>query len=380
MKVMLVSHFAPDHQESMLRFSRLLTQHLPDAGIEPILVAPQRRLTRLIPNYRYAGWQKYVGYLDKFALFPIELRRAIAHHQPAVVHLLDHAHSGYASAAGSIPVVLTCHDLLQIRAAAGEIPQQPLSPSGRKFQDWIRHHIATVPNIVCVSKKTRDDLNRLIPRQGGRTEVIYNGLSYPYSPLPMPLARKRVSSLWSLPEGKNPGRFYLNVGGGQWYKNRPGLLHIFAGLFRAQPDLNFVMVGKPLSTADAALASRLGLTSALRHFSNLPSKDLAALYQLSEGLIFPSWEEGFGWPIAEAQACGCPVFTSDRAPMTEVGGDAAVYFNPAAPDEAVAQILAAQSNRGTMSARGILYAANWDPKHMIDAYAALYRSLANVNS
>ena len=45
-------------------------------------------------------------------------------------------------------------------------------------------------------------------------------------------------------------------------------------------------------------------------------------------LLFPSLQEGFGWPIAEALACGCPVVTSSKPPMTDVGGDAALYISP----------------------------------------------------
>ena len=66
--------------------------------------------------------------------------------------------------------------------------------------------------------------------------------------------------------------------------------------------------------------------------------NLQALYSLATALLYPSWQEGFGWPIIEAQSCGCPVFTSNRAPMTEVASTAAVYFNPHDPVQAAAII------------------------------------------
>jgi glycosyltransferase involved in cell wall biosynthesis len=55
-------------------------------------------------------------------------------------------------------------------------------------------------------------------------------------------------------------------------------------------------------------------------------EQVCAAYSLATVMIFPSLDEGFGWPIAEAQACGCPVITTGEAPMTEVGGDAAFYI------------------------------------------------------
>lgn len=378
MKVFLVTNYAPDCQESMLRFGRMLAEGLPAHGIEPILIAPIPRMARLVA-YRYAGWPKYLGYADKFMLFPRHLQREIARQRPALVHVLDHANSAYAADSGSVPVLVTCHDLLQIRAARGEIPQQQPGWSGRIFQRWILRQLSRAKAIACVSQKTREDLHRLSPATPSRTHLIPNGLNHPYAPVPRETARLRLQSLPGADLTGMAGGFYLNVGGGQWYKNRSGLLKIFSGLRRQiNPPPALVMVGKPLSPADAALAADLGLTAHLRHFSNLSNDSLAALYSLAQGMIFPSWDEGFGWPIAEAQACGCPVFTSNRPPMTEVGGDAAVYFDPADPADAVSRIVSAQSERAALRTRGLARSKLWAAENMLAEYAALYCRLAGV--
>ncbi|HEY4247233.1 MAG TPA: glycosyltransferase family 1 protein [Lacunisphaera sp.] len=377
MKVLLVTNYGPDRQESMLRFGRMLAEGLPSLGIQPIVIAPRARLTKLTPRYRYAGWPKYLGYIDKFFLFPHFLRHEIRRHRPDVVHIIDHANSVYASAAGERPVVATCHDLMQIRAARGEIPQQRLGWSGRLFQRWILRHIARVRDLVYISRKTGDDLHRLVSREQDYTHLIHVGLNYPYAKVPAATAAQRLNMLAAADGLGDKNEFYLNVGGGQWYKNRPGLLRIFAELRRQQtPAPLLVMIGKPLSAADAALASELGIAEHVRHFSNVSNEDLAAFYTLARGLIFPSWEEGFGWPIAEAQACGCPVFTSNRAPMTEVGGPAAVYFDPGDPVEAAGRILAARGEEAALRARGLLRAERWTARRMLGSYAELYRSLA----
>jgi glycosyltransferase involved in cell wall biosynthesis len=377
MKVLHVTNYGPDRQESMQRFGRMLAEGLPALGIESIVIAPLPRLTKLTPDYRYAGWPKYLGYVDKFFLFPRFLRREIRRHRPDVVHIIDHANSVYARAAGKRPVIATCHDLMQIRAARGEIPQQHLGWSGRMFQRWILRQIAQVKDLVYVSRKTGDDLHRLIPRERHRMHLIHVGLNYPYAKVPAEMAAQRIDALSPNAGLGNKNEFYLNVGGGQWYKNRPGLLKIFAELRRQQsPPPLLVMIGKPLSSADAALAVELGVADHVRHFSNVSNEDLAAFYSVARGLIFPSWEEGFGWPIAEAQACGCPVFTSNRAPMTEVGGPAAVYFDPANPVEAASRILAARKEEAALRARGFLRAERWTARRMLGNYAKLYRTLA----
>lgn len=378
MKVLLVANYPPDRQESMLRFGRMLAEGLPAHGVEPIVVAPVQRAAGLT-SYRYSGGPKYLGYVDKFILFPRQLRREILRHRPTVIHVLDHANSAYVRVARNVPVLITCHDLLQIRAARGEVPHQRLGWSGRKFQQWILSHIARVNAIACVSQKTCEDLHRLIPATITRTQVIPNGLNYPYAPVPDEVAAQRLQSVARGGLAREEGGFYLNVGGGQWYKNRPGLLKIFAGLRRElNPPPVLVMVGKPLSPSDAALATGLGVATHIRYFSDLSNENLTALYSLARGLIFPSWEEGFGWPIAEAQACGCPVFTSNREPMTEVGGDAAVYFNPADPTEAVAKIVSTKSGHDILRTRGLTRSEQWAAKHMLASYAALYRELARI--
>jgi glycosyltransferase involved in cell wall biosynthesis len=67
---------------------------------------------------------------------------------------------------------------------------------------------------------------------------------------------------------------------------------------------------------------------------NISSSELMELYCNASALLFPSLEEGFGWPLLEAQACGCLVVTTGRPPMTEIAGDAAIYIDPSEPQKA----------------------------------------------
>ena len=64
----------------------------------------------------------------------------------------------------------------------------------------------------------------------------------------------------------------------------------------------------------------------VRFVQGINNHVLQAAYSLARAFIFPSLAEGFGWPIIEAQACGCPVITTDAAPMNEIGGVAATYI------------------------------------------------------
>jgi glycosyltransferase involved in cell wall biosynthesis len=306
-----------------------------------------------------------------------------------VVHIADHSNSCYARATGAVPTLVTCHDLLPLRLARGEFAAlgHGLGRGGRALQRWILKHLAAVPHLACVSHKTAADLQRLAPRPAARLHVIPNGLNYPFTPLPPEEARARLLALPGAAAWLDrPGGYYLHVGGAQWYKNRPGLLRIHAELIRqsapaapaAPPAL--VLVGAPLDPTDQALLVQLGLAPHFYRLQDVPSATLPALYRLAHGLIFPSLEEGFGWPPAEAQACACPVFTSNRAPLTEVGGEAAVYFDPTDAAAAAHAILAAAPRADALRQLGLARALGWAPETMLAAYTSLYRSMVSTPS
>lgn len=92
------------------------------------------------------------------------------------------------------------------------------------------------------------------------------------------------------------------------------------------PDL--VMVGKSLTAIQCEWIAVNGLKDRVIPIQGAGNEALRALYSQAALLLFPSLAEGFGWPILEAQACGCTVVTARRAPMPEVGGAAAHYCNP----------------------------------------------------
>jgi glycosyltransferase involved in cell wall biosynthesis len=213
-----------------------------------------------------------------------------------------------------------------------------------------------------------------------RKEVtrIYNGLNYAYTPMDRQEAGRRLRRFGLAPDQ----RFLLHVGGNQWYKNRPGALRIFAQLrkYSGVGNVVLIMAGKPWTEEMRQFIRREELESVVRELCDVPEEDLRALYSSAELMLFPSLAEGFGWPIIEAQACGCPVITSNLAPMTEVGGDAAIYIDPADPESAAMEVAhALNSGFGACLAHreaSMRNASRFSTAAMIDAYLGLYRRLA----
>ena len=223
------------------------------------------------------------------------------------------------------------------------------------------------------SQTTRTRLLKLKGINPERSHVVENGLNFPYEPVPLTTAWEKLSAY-----GLNrETRFILNVGGNQWYKNRCGVVQIFKSLREksGSDNLKLVLAGKKPDDKLAQEIDSSGFVNDIHILIDVENDVLMSLYSAAEALVFPSYFEGFGWPIAEAQACGCPVFTTNDGPMTEVGSDAAIYFNPHDIDEAADIILAGLQDHKEMKARGIENAKRFAPEVMANNYIGHYQGL-----
>jgi len=128
-----------------------------------------------------------------------------------------------------------------------------------------------------------------------------------------------------------PGRFILSVGTLEPRKNLSRLIESFAILRRqAMDDYLLVIVGAKGWQYDQIFRTvrTLGLEDSVRFLGYVPEPDLPLLYQAADLFVYPSLYEGFGVPILEAMACGCPVVCSNRSSMPEVVGDAGILVDP----------------------------------------------------
>jgi glycosyltransferase involved in cell wall biosynthesis len=131
-----------------------------------------------------------------------------------------------------------------------------------------------------------------------------------------------------------PGEYLLFVSSLEPRKNIDLLIEALAA---AKTGMPLVMAGWSGWGAKAWL-SRIGspgLRDRIIITGHIPDTDLAAVYSGAAALVYPSLYEGFGLPILEAMACGCPVICSSAASMPEAAGNAALYIDPADKDSLV---------------------------------------------
>lgn len=370
--ILLIGNYPLERQQSMERFAMMMLDGLTAAGIQAEVIRPRP----FFGHFRFAGRfiAKWLAYLDKFVFFRRTLARKLRE-RPALVHICDHSNAMYAKAIDELPVVVTCHDLLAVRGARGEATDCPASATGRILQRWIVHGLESAAAVACVSPATLRDAERLVRRTDGKPalELITLGLSYPYRVLSAAETRERLAKIASL---KPDTAFVLHVGSNLRRKNREGVLRIFA---RCKDNWNgsLVFAGDPLSDSLRSLGRELGVADRIVEIPNADSETLEALYNHAVALLFPSTFEGFGWPIAEAHACGCPVLCVDREPMVEVAGEAALA-HPVEDEAGFAADLLRLANpeeRARWSAKALENAKRFSTARMISEYVALYQSL-----
>lgn len=313
----------------------------------PFLGAFDRRLTR------------FFGY-----------RRRLNRHPADLYHITDHSYADLAAVLPPERTIVTCHDLILLRAE-----QQSLGFRGRwAVRQMFRHRVARlrdVAHVACISEQTRTDLIELVGVDPARTSVIPNGVDPRFAPL----SEDRRASLRAAVAPAERA-VLLHVSTGDDYKNVEGTLHTLAALHASGRDAILLRAGRPLSPAQSELARSLGISDAVRDLDRVSDDRLVELYCLADVLLFPSHYEGFGWPPLEAMACGTPVVTSQAAALVEVTGDAALHA-PADDPQALADAVRSVLDDGELAARltrdGIARAGQYRWEDTAAAFDALYR-------
>jgi glycosyltransferase involved in cell wall biosynthesis len=133
----------------------------------------------------------------------------------------------------------------------------------------------------------------------------------------------------ALPQGR---KVLAHVSSGDKRKNLPGILKAFRLVLEKNPEAIFVKAGKVLHGSNhtdlLTLISTMGLKDKVFFLEGLKDTDLADLYNAADAFVFPSLAEGFGIPVLEAQACGCPVVTANTTSLREIAGPLSIAVDP----------------------------------------------------
>jgi glycosyltransferase involved in cell wall biosynthesis len=323
MNIVLFSHPLYFQCRSIHLYTKILAEGMTARGHKVEVWLP-RPLFYRFPIF--GTIRKWLGYIDQFIVFPKQVRKRLKTAAPDTLFVFtDHALGPWVPLVKSRPHVIHCHDLLAQRSALGEVPENRLSWSGRWYQAFIRRGFSAGKNFISVSEQTRIDLHRFLPHEHIVSEVVYNALTQKFNQTDGLTARSFLTNRYGI---NCTDGYLLHVGGNQWYKNRVGVIELYnEWRLSAGSNLPLLLIGELPSQGILSKYHTSPFKSDIHLLTNFTDEFLPLAYAGARILIFPSLAEGFGWPIAEAMACGCPVITTDEAPMTEVAGKAGFYIS-----------------------------------------------------
>ena len=247
--------------------------------------------------------------------------------------------------AAGAPTVVTLHDLQHL-----DLPQ--LFPRAeRAFRAFYWHRsVRGAQRVVCPSEFVRVRAEELLGLEAARIHVVPHGIDHDrFSP------------------GHEEREPFLLYPARAWpHKNHARLYEAFALLRAERPGLRLVLTGGGHGREAPEGVEVRG---------HVTQDELVSLYRRAAALVFPSRYEGFGQPVLEAMACGCPVACSEIPALAEIAGGAARTFAPDDAEAIAAAVRDVLADPGSYRERGLARAAAFTWEHAAARYEGVYREL-----
>jgi glycosyltransferase involved in cell wall biosynthesis len=262
-------------------------------------------------------------------------------------------------------IVVTLHDLIWL-----EHPELIRSGPSAFATRWITHlyaraamthAIARADRVIAISGHTAERAQAYFGLPSERIDVVHHGVAHDkFRPAGAPIRPKPDPAAVDAAGGE---RYFLCVGNSKPYKNLATAVRAFAICANALPGVKLFVAGRGDGEAEVTrLARQLGVLGRVRFCGNASVPALVDLLHGAIALIFPSLVEGFGLPVLEAMAAGCPVVASDCAPVAEVAGSGALLCDPHRPQAfaaAMTRLATDASAAADLRRRGIARAAGF---------------------
>ncbi|MFA5933597.1 MAG: glycosyltransferase family 1 protein [Microgenomates group bacterium] len=285
-----------------------------------------------------------------------------------------------------LKTVVTVHDL-----GAEYLPKTHQLKQRVYLKLMTDYQLKTVTRLIAVSKATKEDLVRRINIDPKKIDVIYEGYDKSaFKPLKTD-EFKDTLKYYDIESNK----YFLFVGTIQPRKNLVRLISAYS-IFLNTPSsatdrkvssMKYLVYSEKQESLDTKykiqntypklvlagskgwmsdeiyeLPKKLGIEDQVKFLGYVPDENLPSLYNGAIAFLYPSLFEGFGLPILEAMACGCPVLTSNVSSMPEVAGSSAVYVNPYSEDkiaQSISKLFNDKKSRDKLKTDGIAQSNNF---------------------
>lgn len=233
------------------------------------------------------------------------------------------------------PTIVTVHDLIPFK-----FPKY--FPAGIKGGiKWFIQKLSLqgAKAVITDSVVSQKDITEFTGISKEKISVIYLGVRSECKLLKSADVLGRIREKYKLPQN-----FLLHVGDVNYNKNIPGIIKAFSRLSSKYDDLCLVLVGSgfvedsPQLEQLISLISQLGLADKVKRLGFIDLSDLAGVYNLARVYLQLSFAEGFGLPVLEAMACGCPTVVSNISSLPELSGNASLLVDPYSEEDVISGI------------------------------------------
>jgi glycosyltransferase involved in cell wall biosynthesis len=236
----------------------------------------------------------------------------------------------------TVPLTATVHDL-----TCWLMPELHTAANVRADKSFAEQVLKRARRLIAVSENSRQDAIRILGIDPDRIEVIYSGVSDAYfTAQPTAAAKPYVLFVGTIEPRKNVDTL-LDA----WHLVRPDV--------RASFDL--MIIGATGWGSERTLARLNASAENVRYCGYVNERELPGITAGASAFVYPSLYEGFGFPVAQAMACGVPVITSDNSCLPEIAGRGALLVDPRSPAEiasALDQLLTSPSLAAYVSGEG----------------------------
>jgi glycosyltransferase involved in cell wall biosynthesis len=233
--------------------------------------------------------------------------------------------------------------------------------------------------ILTLSQHTAREINTFYPGHERKTHVVPAAQDRIFRPVDAEVADAVIARC----AVRRP--FLLAVGSIQPRKNLTRLIEAYDGLRRTRPEVQLVIVG-PGGFRESAVRDAIvnrQLSDSVKWLGYVPDDDLVGLYNAAVALVYPSVYEGFGLPVVEAMACGCPVIAANTSSLPEVAGDAALLVDPfqvSSLQDAMQRLVSDDALRAMLRTRALAHVIRFSWRKSAEAAVAAYGAASGAHA
>lgn len=311
---------------------------------------PESRFAKIVP----ASWRSF-GITSTLKQEKVDLYHGLSNELP-----MNLKKNGIYS-------VVTIHDLIFLR-----YPQYYKLADRIIYTHKFKQACLRADKVIAISKQTKRDIVSFFHIPEDKIEIIYQGCD-PIFGLPVQESvRQAVREKYQI-----TSPYILYVGS---IEERKNLLLLTKALKQLKEDITLIAIGKrtPYTEVVETYVRENNLSDRVHLLSNIPFSELPAFYQMASLFVYPSFFEGFGIPILEAQLSKIPVIAATGSCLEEAGGGGALYTNPNDEHELgglIEAVLNEPQLADSMRKSGTEYTRNFDAKKLATDMINLYEQI-----